>query len=289
MYEFYQTSYASDINFIEMPAVIIVMFVIVALTAAWFRLRFEDSFGSDSKNHLASYILPQRLDHSYEHLLETTFLFYRNLDHRNKRKFGSRVMKFIIDKEFVGRDELEVTKEMQVLIAASAIRVTWGLNTYLFPTFHSILIYPGKFYSGLSKAVVKGETNMGGIIVFSWKDFLFGISDMNDNLNLGYHEFGHALFVERFKSSLGNRFNRNYDAWRRLVFSGGKLKEAELKHTFRDYATYNEHEFFAVAVENFFERPEKFRKDLPKLYQQMAKMLNQNPLAPVRHYDRMFS
>ncbi|HPE55189.1 MAG TPA: zinc-dependent peptidase [Bacteroidales bacterium] len=218
--------------------------------------------------------------------LADNFEFYRKFSPKQQKLFAARTIKFVYDKNFEGRDGQQVSFEMKVLIAATAIRLTWGLKYYLFPSFHSILIYPGEFYSGFSKAVVKGETNMAGVVVFSWKDFLFGVSDQNDNLNLGYHEFGHALFVERFKETMDDVFIDNYDRWRRLIISKGKLKEAELKHTFRQYATYNEHEFFAVAVENFFERPEKFKNDLPKLYNLMATMLNQDPLASVHRYDQ---
>lgn len=212
-------------------------------------------------------------------ILSENFDFFRRFDGKKQKRFASRVMKFIEDKNFEGREKLNVSFEMKVLIAATAMRVTWGLKRYLFPSFHTILIYPEMFYSGFSKAIVRGETNMAGVVVFSWKDFLFGVSDQNDNLNLGYHEFGHALFVERFKETIDVKFMDNYDNWRLLIISRNKLKEAELKKTFRDYATYNEHEFFAVAVENFFERAEKFKRDLPWLNRIMVKMLNQDPLA----------
>ncbi|MCB2221257.1 MAG: zinc-dependent peptidase [Bacteroidetes bacterium] len=215
-------------------------------------------------------------------ILEENFEFFRHFNPKQQRHFASRVMLFIRDKKFEGRDQLKITFKMKILIAATAVRVTLGLKTFTFPSFHTILIYPAKFYSGFSKAVVKGETNMAGVMVLSWQDFLFGVSDQNDNLNLGYHEFGHALFVERFRETMDSKFMDNYDRWRRLVFSKGKLREAELKQTFRAYANYNEHEFFAVAVENFLERPGKFKRDLPNLYALMTKMLNQDPLSTDR-------
>ena len=37
-------------------------------------------------------------------------------------------------------------------------------------------------------------------------------------------------------------------------------------------------EFFAVAVENYFERPEKFLEELPHFYNILAKILNQDPI-----------
>jgi MtfA peptidase len=42
----------------------------------------------------------------------------------------------------------------------------------------------------------------------------------------------------------------------------------------------NEHEFFAVAVENFFERPQEFKNAIPELYAILIKLLNQDPSVP---------
>ena len=275
------------------PAVFILTLFFFGLVIAFIVLILNNGlkhlFGDKNSDRFLFYLIPQRLSPSDKRLLHQTFLFYRKMLPGKQKLFDSRVKKFMLEKKFAGREGFVITHEKKLLIAASAIRVTLGLRTYNFPSFHTIIVYPEKFYSGFSKAVVRGETNAAGVIVFSWKDFLFGISDANDNLNLGYHEFGHALFVERFRETLGMAFNNNYDAWNRLVYREQKLKEARIKETFRQYATSNKHEFFAVAVENFFERPERFRNDLPNLYKRMTQLLKQDPLAPVRRYDRKAS
>ena len=45
-----------------------------------------------------------------------------------------------------------------------------------------------------------------------------------------------------------------------------------------EYAGTNYHEFWAVAVEVFFENPVRFKHELPDLYKAMATVLNQDPL-----------
>ncbi|MFZ6013111.1 MAG: zinc-dependent peptidase [Bacteroidota bacterium] len=47
---------------------------------------------------------------------------------------------------------------------------------------------------------------------------------------------------------------------------------------FRPYACTNVHEFFAVSVENFFERPAQFKNELPELYDILTQLLKQDPL-----------
>ena len=46
----------------------------------------------------------------------------------------------------------------------------------------------------------------------------------------------------------------------------------------RKYAFANEEEFFAVATENFFERPSDFKLAQPELYQAMVNLFNQDTL-----------
>jgi Mlc titration factor MtfA (ptsG expression regulator) len=46
---------------------------------------------------------------------------------------------------------------------------------------------------------------------------------------------------------------------------------------FREYASTNQKEFFAVAVEYYFERPLAFRAELPELYAVLCRMLHQDP------------
>lgn len=223
---------------------------------------------------------------SRSYLLQN-FKYYKKLSPKKQKVFENRIIRFLMDKNIEGRKDLSITPEMKLLIAAIAVQLTFGLRIYKFPTFTTIVIYPDLFKSARSKTLVKGETHSGGYIALSWKYFLFGISDDKDNLNLGFHEFAHALFIERVNYSLDSFFNKYYDAWRKLLFTQAKMKEARIKHTFRDYSTHNEHEFFAVSVENFFENPEKYKQDLPELYRLMTKMLNQDPLAkPKKRYNR---
>ncbi len=273
--------------------VFVFMGVIIAFFIIWIIFRFSngrelsviDFFASSPDSRPA--LIKTNVAPHIERFLLQEFKFYKTLNHRQRKKFGHRMNHFMYEKKFVGREELEVTEEMKQLIAATAVRITFGLRSFDFPSFHTIILYPDLFKSAISKVNVRGETHGAGFIVFSWKAFKFGLSDDTDSLNLGYHEFGHALFIERFKNNIDVRFINYYDKWREVVFTKGKLKEASMKKTFRKYATHNEHEFFAVAIENFFERPEKFKEDLPHLFLIMTKMLNQNPLLkPKKKYDR---
>ena len=223
-----------------------------------------------------------RLSPNLERYLLQNFPYFRELSNRKRRIFKCRLKKFMDSKKFETREGLKLTDEMKLLISASAIKITFGLDDYMFNNFHTFIIYPGEFYSRFSKQLSKGETNAGGVIVFSWDDLKFGYKYPDDSLNLGYHEFAHALFIEHFTTIQDDEFSRNYVRWLAFIKNKHKLNYVRQHHIFRDYAATNEQEFFAVALENFFEKPKEFKEKLPHLYLLMTKMLNQDLLKKSR-------
>ncbi len=166
---------------------------------------------------------------------------------------------------------------MKVLTAASAIRLTFGLKNYMFYDFPNIIIYPEEYYSRFTNTYNKGETNPLGYIVFSWKDFEFGNKDENDNLNLGLHEFAHALYIESSKDYLGEDFYTYHEEWVQLLVNKERFNKIKEEHIFREYALTNRFELFAVAIETFFESPEMLKNKLPRIYKALCNMLNQDP------------
>ena len=112
----------------------------------------------------------------------------------------------------------------------------------------------------------------------SWNNFVAGNS-RGDAINLGLHEMAHALRLENiirneeykfFDERLINRF----DEFARNICKNLKA----YANFFRPYACTNEHEFFSVAIENFFERSELFHRQLPELYVILTHLLGQDPL-----------
>lgn len=85
---------------------------------------------------------------------------------------------------------------MKILVADSAVKLTFGLRIFIFEQFGKIFIFKSEFYSDYSHTKNKGETNPAGVIVFSWKDLVEGDLNESDGINLGLHEFAHALMLE---------------------------------------------------------------------------------------------
>ncbi len=214
-------------------------------------------------------------------ILNPYFVYYKNLGQQDKAEFIQRVQLFIGRKVFIPRMFKVVTDEMKVLIAASAVQLTFGLPQISLQHFKRIIIYPDYYYSTINKQRHKGEVNpKAQAIVLSWKNFVKGYLVPDDSFNLGLHEMAHALELENLIE------NDEYDflhpkTWQKFQEEASKISNLirEGKHHFlRTYAGTNEKEFFAVSVENFFERPEAFRNEAPLLYSILVSLLNQDPL-----------
>lgn len=215
---------------------------------------------------------------------ETTFLvenfpFYNKLSKKQQRFFQHRLVEFIEDKDFEGRDEMKITREVKLLISATAVMLTFGMRNFYLGILQKVIVYPGAFYSNTSGREHKGEFNpLMKVLVLSWEDFQQGFADEKDNLNLGIHEFTHVLQMnsKKFRSVGASIF---LDANRKLE---DLLKEKEMRqklldsYYFRNYAYTNQFEFLAVLVEYFIESPHEFRDKFPKFYFKIREMLNFN-------------
>ncbi len=231
-------------------------------------------------DYINTQLLMARIDPLYKEPLRKYNSYYQRLNASDKVIFEKRVQKFINKKQFIARGMNRVTDEMKALIAGAAIQLTFGHPSVYLEHFRRILVYPDGYYSQISKRYHKGEVNMAGLIVLSWKNFVKGQADYEDGRNLGLHEMAHALRLENIITNEEYRFldKQAVNSWNKLALKEMKKTEEESSGFFRSYATTNSQEFFAVAVENFFEKSQEFHEKHPKLYGALVTMLNQDPM-----------
>ncbi|MBD3277944.1 MAG: peptidase, partial [Candidatus Aegiribacteria sp.] len=150
--------------------------------------------------------------------------------------------------------------------------------------FGEILVYPGGFktdgsystdISGADKAAA-GMVHSTGNVILSLPHLLRGFQHDNDGYNVGYHEFAHVLDGYRPDGIPDELSLGAYRPWVEVMH-----REFEKVHKgrsmLRTYAGTNPAEFFACAVEAFFEKPKKMRKKAPELYAQLSEFFNQKP------------
>ncbi len=218
----------------------------------------------------------------YKLILEKHFDYYRNLTPKLKGAFERRVSLFIRGKSFYGKEGLEITDEMRVMVAASAVQITFGFQFFQLPRFSKIFIHPTKYFNPQTQKLHKGEVYpMGRWIRLSWDNFLYGFGDPKDGINLGLHEMTHAMSLEnRIRTNEAHSYinPQAHATWEKLALKEiEKIKRKE-KSLFRAYASANLEEFLAVSVEVFFEQTQAFYAYHPALYKATAQLLKQDPL-----------
>ena len=240
---------------------------------------FVDFYYGD-KLHLRS-LQKKPLEAQYKRAIANHFPYYKKLKPHKQDLFERKVQWFIDSREFVnGADLDELHPDMIALVSATAIQVTFGFPRVYLKHFKRVYIYNDAFQSPNTGKYHYGEVNGKGVIVLSWKNFVQGLFNETNGRNLGLHEMAHALKVENAIQNKEYGF-LNQKSYGRFHAEGRwemhRMRNGEANF-FRDYAAINDHEFFAVAMENFFERPAAFRAHNPKLYTIMTRMLNQDPL-----------
>lgn len=195
---------------------------------------------------------------------------------------------FVAEKEFIGCNGLAVTDEIRSTIAALACLLVLGRRGH-YDELHSVLVYPTAFWvedeveddAGVvskRRRVLSGEAWDSSRIILSWEDVLEAARSPGEGYNVALHEFAHYLDAEGLGLAHGTR---TISAWADdLAEEFDALLDAvdRGEETFLDpYAAEDEAEFFAVATEDFFERPAALLDAHPRLYTLLREFYGLDP------------
>lgn len=237
-------------------------------------------------------------------ILHANVKAYALLDPEEQQRLRDLTQVFIDEKHWEGCGGLELTDEMRVTIAASACLLILGRDHDLMTEVESILVYPstvvlpeqergffdpgGRVVEG-DKAVLGVAHARRGPVVLAWDSVLHGAANTKDGNNLVIHEIAHKIdFLDGtadgtppLESSADRR------EWARVCTEAFVAHREGDEDLLRDYAQTNEAEFFAVATEVFFEKPQRMRKELPELYELLRRFYNLDLAARERPPDRV--
>ncbi len=222
------------------------------------------------------------LDPELRSVLQQKVSFYNALGSAEKSEYETQISVFLREHRITPVAGAAVTPEVKVLVAATAVRLVFRRPSWEFHDFGEILIYPGAFSSDGTYSVSSPETDAAGMVhsqggvILSLPHLLRGFDAENDGFNVGYHEFAHVIDGARPDGIPGDLDLGSYRPWVTVM-----QREFERVHRgrsfLRDYAGTNPAEFFACAVEYFFEKPHQMRERAPELYGQLSLFFNQDP------------
>ncbi len=204
------------------------------------------------------------------------FAYYSTLNSQWQQVFIERCRKFIAKKTIIGAEGFKPDNRVKAFIAACAVQLTIGLTTWDLDYFETIIVHPGDFDDKTSGLKFRGETNLHGFIRLSWPGVLKGYKISNDNINLGLHEFAHALRFNDVKSFYQDYFfDHFFSRWLAAAMEAFYDTKNNKQTLFRKYGGTNINEFISVCIEHYFESPLEIKKEYPYLYYCTAILLNQ--------------
>jgi hypothetical protein len=191
----------------------------------------------------------------------------------------------IHQKSFFGANELKITLEMKIVIAAQACLEILELGLDSFNGWQEIIVYPTAFKveretqdeMGLvstEKNVLSGEAWGQGPVILSWDDVERDSYALREGHNVVIHEFAHKLDM------LNGRANgmpplhprMRISEWTESLSGAYAHLIERLKHHHNEinpYAATNPAEFFAVMSEYYFTAPQILIKHYPKVYHEL--------------------
>ncbi len=214
----------------------------------------------------------------YHSIVSKYIRFYNKLGLEDQRKFLFRTFLFKKARKF-HYIEVKESAEMPILISAVAVQLTFGLDKFMLNYFNDIFVLKDDYHYGFYSRPFMGHVDQSGIYL-SWDNFIKGISGLTPYCNLGLHEMGHALAYVSFitETEEDKHFKKEFKNFSKVARPIFTSMQGGNRNLLGEYASVNYHEFWAVAVETFFENPVCLRQDLPELYEAMSRLLKQDPL-----------
>lgn len=199
----------------------------------------------------------------------------------------------LAEKHFEGADGLAVDAAMRLAILGQAALLQLRRGADYYPGLETILVYPEAFVVSEPEMDEYGLVHEGpderageswgrGVVVLSWADARRE-SRRRDGYNLVLHEFAHQLDDQTGEAD-GTPFLPTpalaahwREAFQAAFERHTKLLRLRREVLFDEDAAESPTEFFATAVELFFELPQDLRQSYPDVYAVLAEYLELDP------------
>lgn len=270
----------------EQVVAIVLFFVFFVLVLFSIKLRFENIFMSedDAADQGVRFRLYKH-EADIDKILQNEMYYYKTLNAIQKAEFVRRIIVFNQSTAFFPQRGLKLEPRHVVLISATFVQITFGLDKSLLGYLNKIKVFPAHYFDPHTKRQYKGEVDVNGMICLSWEDFEIGLRDSKDGRNVGLHELAHAFAIEIIEKDA----NYHYLLMTlKPVFLRAKfeINNPYQRHgLLREYGYSNMHEYFAVSTELFFEKPDYLVNSGSPLYSELCDVFNQDPYKQYQAYE----
>ncbi len=251
----------------------LIVFIICAVILVWFL------FGKKLKRKRGI-----DLPINFRELLYENVAYYRALTNTGKLRFEEKIKDFLsyVRIHGVNTDVEELDK---LLVASSAVIPIFGFDNWHYYNLRTVLLYEGAFTAD-SFSITDNERSVLGmvgtgamqrIMILSKPALRLGFLNEAGTHNTGIHEFVHLLDkADGATDGIPEQLlSRQYSIpWLNLMNETiEKIKQGN--SDINPYGAISKTEFFAVAAEYFFQRPDLFKENHPELFALMEQMFHQ--------------
>ena len=266
-----------------MPSLIRFPLLVLLFAIPFFILRILQNKRVARRQALAAL----RLTEQQRSALSLDFSLYEKLPVELQSELEGLIHVFKAEKGFEPCGGLmEVTDHMQTVIAAQACILLLRQPHDMYARLRTILVYPDAFTSTGShgeQTVRLGESWSTGSVVLSWASIISGGRNPEDGHDVAIHEFAHQLDQEDGAGDGVPKLHtkgsyREWSSIMRPAFDHHVKRVNKGKRTVLDeYGAENPAEFFAVATETFYEKPEQLQRKSPELYRLLVTYYGVSP------------
>ncbi|MFP4228125.1 MAG: M90 family metallopeptidase [Salinivenus sp.] len=224
----------------------------------------------------------QRFPKRWREWLQSHVPLYQRLDAEAAREFERDVQFAMKEYSFEGVRGVKVTDDLRLSVATGIAVLLHGRPTWELPGSNSVLFYPGRFdddyYGGSREAAYDGMAHQQGPIILTAASAEHSWTHPDDGDNVVLHELAHLLDFDNEGADGVPSLVAPESAgeWQALVRTEMK-RVRQRESILRPYAAEAPSEFFAVAVEAFFEQPTQMANEHPELYQALVAFFHLDP------------
>lgn len=232
-------------------------------------------------------MMEKRLTDAERAALGKDFVIFLKLPEPLRDELEGLIHIFIHEKSFEACGGVEeVTDHMQRVIAAQACLLLLNRKHDFYRKLKSILVYPSAYRvrdEHGEESVRLGESWTSGSVILAWKSVISGGRNDQDGHDVSIHEFAHQLDQvdgagDGVPELIGKGAYREWAVVFSQAFERFEKKLEKGKRTVIDsYGGTNSAEFFAVATETFYEKPDRLKKEYPKVYEQLCRYYMVDP------------
>ncbi|MEZ4985846.1 MAG: zinc-dependent peptidase [Saprospiraceae bacterium] len=203
-------------------------------------------------------------------LLDKFHPYYRTLTEEEQREFRKRLFLFMQGHNYMPQVTETVPQDVQLMIAAAPVAMTFRQEDFLFPHFENIVTYPHIFPSPQYPEQFHASEVYApdGVLMFCMEHVVRGFTDPVNFLNPSWYEYAKVFRLTNPTFDYGTWEEADWIALERISrFSKDALER---------WVGLKDLDITAMAIAFFFIFPQAFRRELPEKYLTLQTVFHQN-------------